>query len=74
MSAPPRSHTEELTIDGMSCDHCVAAVRNALESVPGADVRDVEVSRAVVEAAPDTTRAMLVAAVERAGYGVASAR
>lgn len=33
----------------MSCGHCVAAVRRALEAVPGVAVSDVQIGRAVVE-------------------------
>lgn len=38
-----------LRIDGMSCDHCVRAVRQALEAVPGVAVRAVAVGTATVE-------------------------
>jgi copper chaperone CopZ len=61
---------EELAITGMTCDGCVRAVQRALSRVPG--VTDVAVDlakgRAVVDgdAAPEA----LVAALERAGYGV----
>jgi copper ion binding protein len=47
----------ELTVEGMSCQHCVARVKNALSSVSG--VLNVDVSledkRAVVEYDPGTT-------------------
>ena len=60
--------TQTLAIDGMSCQHCVASVREALESVDGADVRSVEIGSAEVDA--DAPRDALVAAVEAAGYTV----
>ena len=66
----PDRHTETLAIEGMSCTHCVAAVRAALESVEGAVVRSVEVGTAEVDAAASTDRDALVAAVEDAGYTV----
>ena len=44
--------TETLAIEGMSCTHCVAAVRAALESVPGASVLSVEVGSAKVSLDP----------------------
>ena len=66
----PDRHAETLQIDGMSCDHCVRAVREALEGVSGAVVESVEVGRATVDAGPEATRADLVEAVEGAGYAV----
>lgn len=66
----PDRHTETFQIEGMSCSHCVAAVRSALEGVSGAAVESVDVGRAVVDAGPEATREMLVAAVEDAGYTV----
>lgn len=71
MSTSTESHTEVLQVEGMSCDHCVSALRSALSGVSGVDVREVEVGRAVVDAAPGTTRADLAAAVESAGFSVA---
>ncbi len=38
-----------LHIDGMSCDHCVRAVRRALEAVPGVAVQSVAVGTATVD-------------------------
>lgn len=66
-------HTEDLRIEGMTCSHCVAAVRAALESVPGAVVQDVEIGHATVDAAPETDRPMLVEAIETAGFDVVDA-
>ncbi|MDT8369793.1 MAG: heavy-metal-associated domain-containing protein [Longimicrobiales bacterium] len=40
--------TTHLTIEGMSCDHCVRAVRSALEGVEGASVEAVEIGSATV--------------------------
>lgn len=57
-----------LKIDGMSCNHCVATVKKALESVDG--VKNAEVSldekQAVVVGKADSKE--LVEAVEDAGY------
>jgi copper chaperone len=56
-------------IDGMTCDHCVRRVTQALAKVPGVTkVTGVDLARgeASVEGAPDG--AALVAAVKRAGY------
>ncbi len=64
--------TIKLRVDGMSCEHCVQAVKKALEGVPG--VRSAQVSLeqglAEVEAADAEGVAVeqLVKAVEAAGY------
>ena len=66
----PDRHTETFEIEGMSCDHCVRAVREALEGVSGAVVETVEQGRAVVDAGPEATRDQLADAVREAGYTV----
>ncbi|MEM6327108.1 MAG: cation transporter [Bacteroidota bacterium] len=67
---PPRP-TETLTIKGMSCTHCVSAVREALERVPGASVVSVEIGRAEADMDPTrAARADLIAAIEDAGFDV----
>lgn len=64
------SERMNLVIDGMGCQSCVAAVRSALEGVPGVQVEDVAVGSAVVRfedeaaARPDD----VLAAVRAAGY------
>ncbi|MEM1056505.1 MAG: cation transporter [Bacteroidota bacterium] len=66
--------TETLAIEGMSCSHCVAAVRGALEGVPGATVRTVEIGSATVDLDPARAdRARLVAAIDEAGFDVTEA-
>lgn len=66
-------HTETLTIDGMSCEHCVHAVRQALDQVGGVDVETVEIGSATVRYdAAQATRDALVAAIAEEGYQVAS--
>ena len=60
-----------LSVEGMSCGHCVMHVKSALEDVQG--VSEVEVDllekRAVVEGS-DLNDAALSAAVAEAGYSV----
>ena len=64
-----------MQITGMSCGHCVQAVRKALESVPG-----VSVDRVIIGAADvtfdesSTTPAEIQQAVEDEGYAVADAK
>ena len=61
--------TVKLSVEGMSCDHCVRAVDKALARVAGVDaVVDVSLERgeATVEGEPQI--AALIAAVEEEGY------
>ena len=44
-----------LTIEGMSCEHCVRAVRGRLERTPGVKVDDVQVGTATLEFDPAKT-------------------
>lgn len=62
---------QRLEIDGMSCGHCVARVRGALEALPGVTVEEVSIGKALVEVDDATTPVSAVAqAVEDAGYEV----
>ncbi|WP_434462492.1 copper-exporting P-type ATPase CopA [Serratia plymuthica] len=56
----------ELQLSGLSCMHCAASTRKALEAVPGVIAADVGIESAKVygDAAPEA----LIAAVEEAGY------
>ena len=58
-----------LTIEGMSCDHCVRHVTRALGKVPGVTVKHVDVGHATVDynGQPDVLAA-IVSAVSDAGY------
>ncbi len=61
--------TATLTIDGMSCQHCVRAVREALEAVPGVTVSRVEIGSAEVSYDPSQSSSdAIAAAVSDAGY------
>jgi copper chaperone CopZ len=44
-----------LTIEGMTCDHCLRAVRGRLEKTPGVSVKDVQIGSATVEYDPART-------------------
>lgn len=60
-----------LAITGMTCGHCVAAVRKALAAVPGVGEVEVTLSppRAVVSLDPSsTTMDMLTKATAEEGY------
>lgn len=57
-----------LDILGMSCEHCEATVKEALEAVEGVTTVHVDLTRgrAAVEGSADVT--VLIAAVEKEGY------
>ena len=58
-----------LTITGMSCGHCVAAVSNALKAVDGVTVEDVRIGSATLAFdAAKVTPAQLAQVVTDEGY------
>ena len=64
----------ELNVKGMSCQGCVASVTRVLKAVPGVSDVTVTLQPPLARVAYDgarTTVAVLKAAVEDAGYGVA---
>ena len=61
----------QIGIEGMSCGHCVGAVRKALAEVDGMIVEEVDVGSATVTYDPERTSVHAVSkAVEMAGYAV----
>ena len=65
--------TIELDITGMTCDHCVRSVTNALKDVPGVSeaVVSLDDKQATVTAESVDIEA-LIAAVEEEGYTAAA--
>jgi copper chaperone CopZ len=62
-------NTLKLTIDGMSCGHCLNRVQKALATIPGIQVTSVQIGRATLEYDPATTTPDEIAAVVSAtGY------
>lgn len=58
-----------LAIDGMSCGHCVGAVRRALEELDGVQVESVRVGEAAVRYDPRTvTTDAIASAISEEGY------
>jgi copper chaperone len=58
-----------IAIEGMSCGHCVAAVKGALGRLDGVQVQEVKVGSATVKYDPRTVTAERIAqAVEDEGY------
>ena len=59
----------ELEIEGMSCDHCVAAVAEALGDLPGVSIDAVRLGEAHVRYDPGQVSPEQIAlAIEDAGY------
>lgn len=68
------STTATYTVTGMTCDHCVASVREEVgrvEGVTGVEV-DLASGRVTVSADRPVDDAAVAAAVEEAGYEVTS--
>jgi copper ion binding protein len=59
----------QFSVPGMTCGHCVAAVREEVERVPGVRTVDVDLrSKAVVVTGTAIDPAAVVAAIDEAGY------
>jgi copper chaperone CopZ len=57
------------TVPGMTCSHCVTAVRDAVGKVPGVDTVLVDLdTKTVVVKGAGLDRQLLSAAVDNAGY------
>ncbi|HZW28100.1 MAG TPA: cation transporter [Trueperaceae bacterium] len=67
-------HTTDLKIEGMSCNHCVAAVKGALERVPGVERAQVDLASGTATVVGTADAAQLVAAVQAEGYRAAPAQ
>ena len=64
--------THHLTVQGMTCGHCVAAVEQELSALPGVTSVQVDLSSGAVrvDATEPLGAAQLAAAVDEAGYEV----
>ena len=63
--------SETITIEGMSCNHCVMSVKNALASQEGVEVDAVEIGSAKVRYDPAQIKHdTLVEAIEDIGFEV----
>lgn len=65
--------TQDLTIEGMSCGHCVMHVKKELSRVNGLTIENVEIGKARVRY--DETKVTpdhLAKAIEQAGYKLVS--
>jgi len=76
--APPAAGIEEeedrmttLKVDGMTCQHCVMAVKKALESVEGVSGAEVDLATGSAEVQGQADIQALLAAVREEGYEAA---
>ena len=60
--------TKEYTIEGMSCQHCVMAVKKEISKIGGVHAVEVIVGKATVQFDEAVTDTDIAAAVEEAGY------
>ncbi len=63
---------KKINIEGMSCNHCVAHVKEALERISGVNIVSVslEEKNAIVET--EVNNETLINAIEEEGYDVVS--
>jgi copper chaperone CopZ len=66
------SQITTVTVQGMTCGHCVAAVSQELGQVPGVTGVDVDLATGAVSIVSETALdpAVVAAAVDEAGYEV----
>ena len=65
-----KSH--ELTIQGMSCAHCVMHVKQALDEVDGLEVEDVQIGKVRISYDDEIISKVISEKVEKAGYKIVS--
>lgn len=64
--------TSEISITGMSCNHCVMTVKKELSRISALTVRDVKIGSACIEYDESkVTMAEIRAAIEEAGFAIA---
>ncbi len=59
-------------VEGMTCGHCKASVTEEVSRVPGVGAVDVDVASGMLTVSGDVSDDEIKAAVEEAGYRVAS--
>ncbi len=63
--------TQTYVVEGMSCTHCIRAVRGALEGIEGITVHEVGLGTVRIESVPHAPpTGDITAAIENAGYHV----
>jgi copper ion binding protein len=59
-------------VQGMSCEHCVASITSAVSALPGVTGVDIALAAGTVRVEGTADRQAVTAAIEDAGYDVAS--
>ena len=71
MTIGAKMNEQELTIHGMTCDHCVMAVRRELEKIAGLEVKEVRIGSALIAFEGSRVPSDRIRqAVEDAGYSL----
>lgn len=61
--------TDRIKVEGMSCEHCVARVKDALIGLEGVQVESVQIREVVVSLhSGEVGREAVLAAIQSAGY------
>ncbi len=68
LRSPAMTQTRTLTIEGMSCQHCVGSVTRALQEVPGVESAQVSLDESNARVRGSAPLQALLDAVQRAGY------
>jgi copper chaperone len=61
---------KKISIEGMSCEHCVAHVKNALEGIDGVSAVEVNLEGKYAIVQTDVNDEILKEAIEEEGYDV----
>jgi copper chaperone CopZ len=65
--------TQEFIIEGMSCGHCIMAVRKELSKLDNVKIDDIQIGKANVEFDESKTQeSCIINAIEEAGFKVIS--
>jgi len=62
----------ELKVEGMSCNHCVNAVKKSVQAIDPEAKVDVDLSQQTVRVTSAASMEQIVSAVDEAGYPVLS--
>lgn len=60
----------KVTIKGMSCQHCVASVKEALEKIPGIKSVDVNLDKGEANYKGEASQDSVEAAIKKIGFEV----
>jgi copper chaperone len=61
-----------ISIKGMSCQHCVASTKKALEEIPGISKVEVNLEKAEASYEGDVDGAVIKEAIQKIGFEVVS--